>query len=121
MTVTFPKPANGAAGWVAPLVIDTTRVTDPGNLGISYVDASGNPIAVSAVALVSAQDNQPRFTIASAVPGTVCIGTRFPGLVGAHSGPTSGPRICLRESLVETYAHGSPASNWAIHCETPCA
>ena len=119
VTVTIPETDGGTpgGGWVSPMVIDTTLVTDPGNYGVSYVDGGGSPVTVSAVSLVGA--NQIQFTIASAVAGTVRFGTV--GTPGADAGPSTGPRTCFRDSLSETYADGAAAYNWLACLELPVA
>ncbi|MBX6689006.1 hypothetical protein I8746_05265 [Pseudomonas sp. USTB-Z] len=96
-----------------PLAIDTVNVTDPGNLGIRYVDDSG----VATIQGVRLLGNNTVEVILSAVPtGTnAFIGIADIGTVGAAGGPVTGPRACLRDSSPDLDAYGQPLYNWACH------
>ncbi|HDS1791865.1 TPA: hypothetical protein QEM65_005389, partial [Pseudomonas putida] len=82
-----------------PLVIDTVNVTDPGNLGIRYVDDSG-VATIQSVKLLG--DNTLEVTL-SAVPtgANPYVGIADIGTVGAAGGPVTGPRACLRDSSTD--------------------
>lgn len=96
-----------------PLTIDTVNVSDPGNLGIRYVDDSG-VATIQSVRLLG--DNTVEVTL-SAVPtgANPYIGIADIGGVGAAGGPVTGPRACLRDSSPDLDAYGRPIYNWACH------
>jgi hypothetical protein len=96
-----------------PLTIDTVNVSDPGNLGIRYVDDSG----VATIQSVRLLGNNTVEVTLSAVPTGVnpYIGIADIGTVGAAGGPVTGPRACLRDSSPDLDAYGRPLYNWACH------
>ncbi|HEN8733317.1 TPA: hypothetical protein U8207_001704 [Pseudomonas putida] len=96
-----------------PLTVDTVNVTDPGNLGIRYVDDSG-VATIQSVRLVG--NNTIEVTL-SAIPtgANPYIGIADIGTVGAAGGPVTGPRACLRDSSPDLDAYGQPVYNWACH------
>ncbi|WP_256804587.1 hypothetical protein [Pseudomonas putida] len=96
-----------------PLVIDTTRVTDPGNWGIRYVD-DAQSASVQSVRHVGG--NTIEVTL-SAVPtgGNPYIGIADIGAAGAAGGPSTGARSCLRDSSPDLDGYGNPVFNWACH------
>jgi hypothetical protein len=117
ITVTYAVP-------VPPLVIDETRVTNPGNAGFTYVDDAGSARIVS-VALAgpdkvtitldrdpSGNNKRLRYAL-NAVPGSTC------------PGPTEGARGNLRDSDTTPGYHKDAAGkpyelfNWAVHSESP--
>ena len=96
-----------------PLVIDTVNVTDPGNLGIRYVDDSG-VATIQSVKLLG--DNTLEVTLSAVPTGTnPYIGIADIGTVGAAGGPVTGPRACLRDSSTDLDGYGQPVYNWACH------
>lgn len=96
-----------------PLAIDTLNVTDPGNLGIRYVDDSG----VATIQSVRLLGNNTVEVTLSAVPAGAnpYIGIADIGTIGAAGGPVTGPRACLRDSSPDLDAYGQPLFNWACH------
>jgi len=96
-----------------PLAIDTVNVTDPGNLGIRYVDDSG----VAAILSIRLLGNNTIEVTLSAVPNGAnpYIGIADIGIVGAAGGPVAGPRACLRDSSADLDGYGRPVYNWACH------
>ena len=96
-----------------PLTIDTVNVSDPGNLGIRYVDDSG----VATIQSVRLLGNNTVAVTLSAVPtgANPYIGIADVGTVGAAGGPVTGPRACLRDSSPDLDAYGRPLYNWACH------
>jgi hypothetical protein len=107
-----------------PLVLDTTRVTDPGSFGFEYTDDSGAPPAIASVA-VTAPDtvtitlseapaagaaNRRLLYAQNQTPGT-CIG---PGTVLA-----GGARGNLRDSDATPSKYGYDLFDWAVPFDVP--
>jgi len=89
---------------VAPIVIDTSYVTDPGNYGFNYTD---NPFYNPIQTIVSVAVTGPAqitITLTGAPTGAyVTYGIVDPGPAGgapygSGTGPTAGPRGCVRDS-----------------------
>lgn len=98
---------------VAPLVIDTLSVTDPGSLGFRYVDSNGIA-TIQSVSMAGA--NTVDITLSADPTGTgAYIGLADIGLPNSNGGPTTGPRSCLRDSSPDKDAYGQPLYNWACH------
>ncbi|WP_158797680.1 sialate O-acetylesterase [Pedobacter sp. L105] len=97
---------------VSPLVIDTTIVTDPGNLGFKIYDLTGTEITITSV-------SQPRpNTIKIVLPVPVVSGMRLTyGLNGTigKSGPVAGARGCLRDSQGTTLKYQPAGLNYPLH------
>lgn len=95
------------------LVADIGRVSDPGNLGIRWIDdtasASVQSVTVNADNTVTVQ--------LTAVPAGANpqIGIADIGTSGAGGGPLTGPRSCLRDSSTLRDIAGQPIFNWACH------
>lgn len=102
-----------------PLVFDTTRVTNPGNYGFTFLDGSGAPPTITNVALTAADTIQitlsgtptgptPRLRYAQnqPAPGTACIG---PGTT--YSG---GARGNVRDSDDTPSQYGYDLFNWGV-------
>lgn len=100
---------------VEPLVLDTTLVSDPGHYGFEYTDDSGDPPAISSVAI--AGDRIVRIVL-DEDPGSA-TGKRlrygFTSTPDAGGGPTTGPRGCLRDSDATT-ADWDPSVTLPNHC-----
>lgn len=106
VTLTFHTP-------VGPLVRDVVNVTDPGNLGIRWVDST-NSATVTGVKVNG--DNTVTVTLSGVPTGAdPRIGIADHGEAGALGGPTTGARACLRDSNTELDVLGSPFYNWACH------
>lgn len=100
-TITIP-----VAGCVGNLVIDTARVTDPGNYGfvltgatIASVSVSGSGTAAKIV--ITKTDS----TTATA------ISYASQGIAGQNPGPVTGSRGCIRDSQPGTSLSGLPLYN----------
>lgn len=111
ITVKFAVPS-------PPLVLDTTLVSDPGNYGFEYTDASASPPAITKVELLG--PDTVAITLAQAPTGE---GRRlryaFTGIRGARSGPLTGARGNLRDSDPTHSRAGHRLYNWCIHFDQP--
>ena len=106
VTMTFHTPAG-------PLVRDTVNVTDPGNLGIRWIDST-NSATISSVTVND--DNSVTLTLSGIPTGAnPRVGIADAGIAGALGGPTTGPRACLRDSNTELDVFGNPFYNWVCH------
>ncbi|MCY1190230.1 hypothetical protein D9M72_14390 [compost metagenome] len=106
VTLTFHTPEG-------PLVKDTVNVTDPGSLGIRWIDSTSSA-SVTAVAVND--DNTVTLTLSTVPTGSSPrVGIADIGISGALGGPTTGPRACLRDSNTELDGMGNPFYNWACH------
>lgn len=91
---------------VAPLALDTTLVSDPGNRGFVYSDDSPSPPSITEVELANNSTQlQVRLSAApTAPPGHRHIKYAYVGSLecggggGCNAGPLSGPRGNLRDS-----------------------
>jgi hypothetical protein len=98
---------------VAPLVFDTTRVSDPGNYGFEYTDDSSPP-AISSVAIEA--PNIVRVTLAGTPTGAnKKIRYAYTGTIDADAGPTTGARGNLRDSDGTISRSGNELFNWCVH------
>jgi hypothetical protein len=109
ITATFNVP-------VAPLVLDTLHVTDPGNLGFEYSDSTANPPTITSVELHG--EGQVRVTLnkaPTAAEGSRYLSYAWSGIIGNPAGPKSGPRGNLRDSddTVGRYSH-QRLFNWCV-------
>jgi hypothetical protein len=97
---------------VAPLVLDTTLVTDPGNYGFRLFDSTGNELTITSV-------TKPR-------PATIRITANVPIAAGmrltyaingaaATSGPINGTRGCVRDSQGNTLKYQPAGVNYPVH------
>jgi hypothetical protein len=96
---------------VGSLVFDTSVVSDPGNYGTSVVDSTGAAIAQSSAPRIT-QSDTVRLTLASNPVGGKL---RFGFIGGALSGPTTGPRCCLRDSAGDRWTFNGGTINRAMH------
>lgn len=107
ITIRFAVPA-------PPLVLDELLVTNPGNFGFEFSDASGAPPAITEVVLVD--EVTVRVTLASApVAGNRRIRYAHTGVAGQAAGPTTGARGNLRDSDATASLNGYLLYNWAVH------
>ncbi|HFN0469058.1 TPA: hypothetical protein ACHB00_001332 [Klebsiella pneumoniae] len=100
-TITIP-----VSGCVGDLVIDTARVTDPGNYGFVLTGATIASVAVSgsgtaAKIVITKTDS----TTATA------ISYASQGIAGQNPGPVTGSRGCIRDSQTGTSLSGLPLYN----------
>jgi len=105
ITVKFlvPKP---------PLVLDTAKVSNPGNYGFEYTDASGAPPAITAVAITGPDTVQ--ITLASAPTGADKR-IRYAYTFGGCGGSGTIARGNLRDSDATPSQTGNDLSNWSVH------
>ncbi|CAN5833664.1 hypothetical protein BH11MYX4_BH11MYX4_50710 [soil metagenome] len=109
ITVRFlvPKP---------PLVLDTQKVSNPGNYGFEIVDGSAAPPAITSVALDG--PDGVKITLASALTGPnkrVRYAYTFTGCGG--TGTVA--RGNLRDSDDTPSENGYDLSNWSVHFDEP--
>lgn len=105
---------------VAPLVRDTTTVTDPAGdagapaglkYGFRYAQTGGTARTVSNVT-VSGTTITVTLSGDPGSPSAESLRIAMDGVVDAPSGPTTGPRACIRDSATGTDAHGFSRANW---------
>ncbi len=96
-----------------PLVVDKSNVSDPGNLGIRWIDSTSSATVTS---VILRGLNTVEVTL-SAVPtgASPQIGIGDYGTISAPGGPTTGARTCLRDSSPDLDAYGEPVYNWTCH------
>jgi hypothetical protein len=99
---------------VAPVVLDTSWCTDPGNYGFSYSDSGGATIAsvkVTGPTQVTLTLNQP------SVSTSRYVGYAAPNTDPLY-GPTTGARGCLRDSSTDAGYYdaidGVPSQNYCV-------
>lgn len=96
-----------------PLVIDTLNVTDPGNLGIRWIDSTSS---VSVIGVELEGYDTLRVTLSGEPTGVApMIGIADIGVAGNRAGPDTGPRTCIRDNSPSLDAFGVPVYNWACH------
>lgn len=100
-TITIP-----VAGCVGDLMIDTSRVTDPGNYGFVLTGATIASVAVSgsgsaAKIVITKTDSTTATAISYAIQG----------VAGQNPGPVTGSRGCIRDSQTGTSLSGLPLYN----------
>jgi len=99
-----------------PLVLDTTRVTNPGNYGFAYTDDSNAPPTIESVALAGPDTLTITLSAAPAATTTKrALRYAYTGTVGALGGPTTGPRGNLRDSDATPSRGGYELFNWCVH------
>jgi len=98
---------------VPPLVLDTQRVTDPGDKGFEVVDAAGNHVAIASVA-VSGPDTVT-ITLVSAPAGKVHLRYAFTHEPHTCTGRFVGARGNLRDSDATPSQGGYELFNWGAH------
>ena len=109
VTVKFlvPKP---------PLVLDTTKVSNPGNYGFEFTDDSGAPPAITNVAL--AGPDAVTITLASAPTGANKR-IRYAYTFGGCGGSGTIARGNVRDSDDTPSQAGNDLSNWSVHFDEP--
>ncbi|WP_249530935.1 hypothetical protein [Escherichia coli] len=100
-TITIP-----VAGCVGDLVIDTERVTDPGNYGFVLTGATIASVAVSG----SGSAAKIVITKTDSTTATA-ISYASQGIAGQNPGPVTGSRGCIRDSQTGTSLSGLPLYN----------
>src|SRR5207253_2376218 len=92
-----------------PLVLDTERVSNPGNYGFELADGT----AITSVA-VSAPDTVT-ITLSSPPSSGAHLRYAFTGTPGKPGGSESGPRGNLRDSDATPSRYGRSLYNWSVH------
>jgi hypothetical protein len=100
---------------VPPLVLDTTRVSDPGDHGFEVVDGSGAKQTITSVA-VTAPD-AVTLTLDGAPPATGRV--RYAYTFTGCTGSGSIARGNLRDSDATPSLYGNDLFNWAVHFDEP--
>lgn len=98
---------------VPPLVLDTSRVADPGNAGFEVVDTAGSPVTVERVAVSGA--TQVTLTLSTPAQATQRVRYAWTAEPRTCPGPETGPRGNLRDSDETPSDHGYDLHNWAVH------
>jgi hypothetical protein len=103
---------------VGPLVLDTERVSDPGNFGFEVTGEDGSARAVTSVAI--AGPDAVTITLANP-PGGERLLVRYAATAQPMTcpGPMTGPRGNLRDSDQTPSNHGYDLFNWAVHFVMP--
>ena len=102
---------------VRPLILDTDRVSNPGNYGFEYTD-NATPPAISAVEVTG--PSTVRITLASTpAGGNQRLRYAWTGTPTNNAGPTTGPRGCLRDNDRTPSLHGHELWNWCVHFDIP--
>jgi hypothetical protein len=100
-----------------PLVLDTTRVVDPGNYGFEFSDNSGAPATITQVAVTG--PDTVEITLSKVPTGTAqyvrYAYTRQGG--STNPGPTTGVRGNLRDSDATPSLYGNDLQNWGVTFE----
>jgi len=111
ITAVFQVPA-------PPLVLDTTRVTNPGNNGFEFTSGEAVPPTITGVSLVGANTVE---ILLSNVPtgGNERLRYAYTGIPGNSGGPTTGPRGNLRDSDATASLYGNDLFNWCVHFDKP--
>lgn len=106
VTLTFYTP-------IPPLVLDTTRVSDPGMFGVRWIDDSQS----ASVTSVTVNGDNTLTVVLSAEPtgANPKIGIADAGISGNAGGPFTGARSNLRDSAPDIDILGTPFFNWACH------
>jgi hypothetical protein len=103
---------------VPPLVLDDQAVSDPGNFGFEYTDASDEPPVIEAVELIDETTVQITLS-AEPTAGGRRIRYAHTAMPGSPSGAQTGARGNLRDSDETASRHGYPLHNWAVHFDDP--
>lgn len=100
-TITIP-----VAGCVGDLVIDTARVTDPGNYGFVLTGATISSVAVSGSGTAA------KIVITKTdLTAATAISYASQGVAGQNPGPVTGSRGCIRDSQAGNSLSGLPLYN----------
>ncbi|MBS2014764.1 MAG: hypothetical protein JST00_17885 [Deltaproteobacteria bacterium] len=101
-----------------PLVLDTTRASDPGSYGFEWADDGPATPTISGVS-VTAPDEVSVTLSATPTGGNRRIRYAFTGVKGAAGGLRTGPRGNLRDSDATLSRHGYELFNWCVHFDEP--
>jgi len=101
-----------------PLVLDTTRATDPGNYGFEYTDDGPGTPTITSVALAGPDSVAITLSAAPTAPNPR-IRYAYTGVQGAAGGLRTGPRGNLRDSDSTPSRHGYELFDWCVHFDEP--
>jgi hypothetical protein len=104
---------------VPPIVIDTTRVTDPGDYGFEVVDAAGARLPLASVAIAGPDAVAVTLVTAPASAVRVRYAYTFAGCGGAGAAGTRVARGNVRDSDATPSQYGYDLSNWLVHFDLP--
>jgi hypothetical protein len=104
---------------VPPLMLDTERVSDPGDYGFGVVDETGTRLPIAKVEVTS--PDTVTITLASAPAGATRLRYAYGQAPSGCSGRLLGARGNLRDSDTTPSNYGYELFNWAVHFETPIA
>lgn len=96
-----------------PLVLDTQRVTNPGDFGFEVVDAAGARLPIASV-VVSGPDTVA-ITLAAPPTGKVHLRYAFTHPPNTCTGRLAGARGNLRDSDTTPSQNGYELFNWGVH------
>lgn len=101
-----------------PLVLDTTRATNPGSYGFEWVDDGPTTPTITGVTVASA--DEIAITL-SAIPTGMNRRIRYAytGTKGAAGGLRTGPHGNLRDSDTTPSRHGYELFDWCVHFDEP--
>jgi hypothetical protein len=102
---------------VPPLVLDTDRVTDPGQYGFEVVNEAGANLPIDSVALDG--PDTVKITLANPPNGKARLRYAFTGVPNTCPGRFVGPRGNLRDSDATPSQAGYELFNWGVHFEAP--
>ena len=98
------------------LTLDTVNIADPGNYGLRWIDnADGNSISIKRIEVMGDQNLVKVFLSATPTGTGQKIGIADTGTLTAFAGPTTGPRSCFRDSLIDYTCDGLPVYYFACH------
>lgn len=100
-----------------PLVLDTERVTNPGDYGFEVVDSAGLRLAIARVVL--AGPDAVAVELASPPGGPLHLRYAYTGTPHTCPGSTRGARGNLRDSDDTPSLHGYDLFNWAVRFDVP--
>jgi hypothetical protein len=101
-----------------PLVLDTERAVDPGNMGFEYVDDGPATPTITKVAIASTDTVE--VTLSSVPTGANGrLRYAFTGVLGAKGGLQTGARGNLRDSDATPSRYGYELFNWCVHFDEP--
>ncbi|CCW20154.1 hypothetical protein EBBID32_45250 [Sphingobium indicum BiD32] len=109
VVLTFNAPYGGA-----PIDLNTSIVSDPGNYGVTFHQTGGAAVTVTGVAVTG--DFEITVTLSATPTGTdQKIGIAATGTAGQPAGPTTGGRSCIRSAVAETDPEGRACDYYACH------
>lgn len=100
----------------APIVLDTTNVSDPGNYGFEFADDSGNTPQITRVEIING--DTVKMTLSAVPTGNKMVRYAWTrNNNGATPGPFTGVRGNLRDTDTTVSEYGDDLWNWGISFE----